>query len=67
MVKIWLLLQIRYLRICKVLWNWPQIGRFIAFWATFQSQWQQLFCQNRQHCGPGFESQAHHAFFNLYY
>ena len=26
-----------------------QIGRFIAFWATFQSLWQQLFCPNCPH------------------
>ena len=26
-----------------------QIGRFIAFWATFPSLWQQLFCPNRPH------------------
>ena len=26
-----------------------QIGRFITLWATFQSQWQQLFCPNFQH------------------
>ena len=26
-----------------------QIGRFITLWATFQSQWQQLFCPNCQH------------------
>ena len=26
-----------------------QIGRFIALWPTFQSQWQQLFCPNCPH------------------
>ena len=23
-----------------------QIGQFVLLWATFQSQWQQLFCPN---------------------
>ena len=26
-----------------------QFGRFIALWATFQSLWQQIFCQNCSH------------------
>ena len=26
-----------------------QIGRFIAFWPTFQSLWEQLFCPNYPH------------------
>ena len=26
-----------------------QIGQFIAFWVTFQSLWQQLFCPNCPH------------------
>ena len=27
-----------------------QIGLIIALWATFLSQWQQLFCPNCTHC-----------------
>ena len=30
-------------------WQCNQIGRFIARWTTFQSLWQQLFCQNCPH------------------
>ena len=33
----------------KVMNQCDRIGRFITLWATFQSPWQQLFCQNCQH------------------
>ena len=34
--------------------EYDKIGRFIALWATSQSLWQQLFCQNCAHfCKDG--------------
>ena len=38
-----------YQNILVPLEHCDQIRRFIAFSATFQSLWQQLFCPNRQH------------------
>ena len=50
MVKIWLLLQIRNLRIHKVLWNSPLVtlfptgvtrfGYILSLWKKFKSLWQ---------------------------